>query len=97
MISSVRGKVLAIAGPAAIIEVGGVGLAVQVTPAHALSLRVGADAFLRTALIVREDDLSLYGFEGADELEVFDLDDRNIALASSGAKARSSGDTFVAR
>src|ERR1700761_5080705 len=72
MISSVRGKVLAIAGPAAIIEVGGVGLAVQVTPAHALSLRVGADAFLRTALIVREDDLSLYGFEGADELEVFD-------------------------
>jgi Holliday junction DNA helicase RuvA len=33
---------------------------------------VGAEAFLRTALIVREDDLSLYGFEGADELEVFD-------------------------
>lgn len=72
MISSVRGNVLAIAGPAVIIEVGGVGLAIQVTPGHALSLRVGSEASLRTALIVREDDLSLYGFAGADELTVFD-------------------------
>ena len=72
MISSVRGNVLAIAGPAVIIEVGGVGLAVQVTPQHALSLRVGGEAFVRTALIVREDDLSLYGFTDADELTVFD-------------------------
>ena len=72
MISSVRGNVLAIAGPAVIIEVGGVGLAVQVTPQHALSLRVGSEASLRTALIVREDDLSLYGFANTDELTVFD-------------------------
>jgi Holliday junction DNA helicase RuvA len=72
MISSVRGNVLAIAGPAVIIEVGGVGLSVQVTPQHAASLRVGSEAMLRTALIVREDDLSLYGFVDADELTVFD-------------------------
>ena len=72
MISSVRGTVLAIAGPAVIIEVGGVGLAVQVTPQHALSLRVGSEAFVRTALIVREDDLSLFGFVDTDELTVFD-------------------------
>ena len=72
MISSVRGNVLAIAGPAVIIEVGGVGLAIQVTPQHALSLRIGSEATLRTALIVREDDLSLYGFVDADELTVFD-------------------------
>jgi Holliday junction DNA helicase RuvA len=72
MISSVRGNVLAIAGPAVIIEVGGVGLAIQVTPQHALSLRVGAEATVRTALIVREDDLSLYGFVDADELTAFD-------------------------
>lgn len=72
MISSVRGNVLVIAGPAVIIEVGGVGLAVQVTPQHALSLRVGSEAFVWTALIVREDDLSLYGFTDADELTVFD-------------------------
>jgi holliday junction DNA helicase RuvA len=72
MISSVRGTVLAIAGPAVIIEVGGVGLAVQVTPQHALSLRVGSEASVRTALIVREDDLSLFGFVDTDELTVFD-------------------------
>jgi Holliday junction DNA helicase RuvA len=73
MISSVRGTVLAAAGTTVVVEVGGVGLAVQVTPQHALSLRVGAEASLRTALIVREDDLSLYGFAEADELTVFDL------------------------
>jgi holliday junction DNA helicase RuvA len=72
MISSVRGTVLAIAGPAVIIEVGGIGLSIQVTPQHALSLRVGSEAQVHTALIVREDDLSLYGFVDADELTVFD-------------------------
>ena len=73
MISSVRGTVLAAQGSTAVIEVGGVGLSVQVTPQHALGLRVGHEATLRTTLIVREDDLSLYGFGDADELAVFDL------------------------
>ena len=76
MISSVRGTVLAIAGPAVIIEVGGIGLSVQVTPEHALSLRVGSEARVHTALIVREDDLSLYGFAESDELTVFDATTR---------------------
>jgi Holliday junction DNA helicase RuvA len=78
MISSVRGVVLSVAGTSAatasaVIEVGGIGLAVSVTPQHALSLRVGAEAIVRTALIVREDDLSLFGFIDGDELAVFDL------------------------
>jgi Holliday junction DNA helicase RuvA len=72
MISSVRGTVLAIAGTSVVVEVGGVGLSVQVTPQHALSLRIGSEAFVRTVLIVREDDLSLYGFEDADGLTAFD-------------------------
>lgn len=72
MISSVRGTVLAFSGTHAVIEVGGVGLAVQVTPRHGLTLRVGSEAFVRTALIVREDDLSLFGFAEADELVVFE-------------------------
>jgi Holliday junction DNA helicase RuvA len=72
MISSVRGTVLAVAGTSAVVEVGGVGLAIQVTPRLGLTLRVGTEATLRTALIVREDDLSLYGFAEADELTVFD-------------------------
>lgn len=73
MIASVRGTVLATTGPNVVIEVGGVGLAVQVTPQRALALRVGSEAQLHTALVVREDELSLYGFGDAQELAVFDL------------------------
>ncbi|HEY9499557.1 MAG TPA: Holliday junction branch migration protein RuvA [Terrimesophilobacter sp.] len=73
MIASVRGTVLAVSGSAAIVEVGGVGLQVTVTPDHALSLRVGSEASLRTALIVREDELALYGFADDEERSVFDL------------------------
>ena len=73
MISSVRGTVLTVSGTVAVIDVGGVGLAVQVTPQHGLTLRVGSEATVHTALIVREDDLSLFGFASRSELEVFDL------------------------
>jgi Holliday junction DNA helicase RuvA len=73
MISSIRGTVLSAVGSTVVIEVGGLGLAVQVTPAFSLSLQLGAEARIRTALIVREDDLSLYGFAEDDELTVFDF------------------------
>ncbi|MGV8857228.1 Holliday junction branch migration protein RuvA [Rhodoglobus sp.] len=73
MISSLRGTVLAAAGTTVVIEVGGVGLSVSVTPEHALSVRVGSETQLNTALIVREDDLALYGFHTPDELSAFTL------------------------
>lgn len=73
MISSLRGSVLSAVGTTVVLDIGGVGFAVTVTPAHALSLRVGSEATMRTALIVREDDLSLFGFSTTEELEVFDL------------------------
>jgi Holliday junction DNA helicase RuvA len=72
MISSLRGIVLAVTGTTVVIEIGGVGLAVSVTPALASVLRVGAEARVHTALIVRDDDLSLFGFADPDELTVFD-------------------------
>jgi len=73
VISSLRGTVLAISGGSIVIEVGGVGFSVQVTPYHALSLRIGDEAMVLTSLIVREDALSLFGFADADQLQVFDL------------------------
>lgn len=73
MISSVRGTVLHVAGGAAVIEVGGVGMKVALAPDHALSLRVGSEAFVHTVLIVREDELSLYGFATREQLELFEL------------------------
>lgn len=73
MIASVRGTVLAVAGTTSIIEIGGVGLEVTLTPQHALSLRIGSEARLSTTLVVREDELTLYGFESQDARGVFDL------------------------
>lgn len=73
MISSLRGTVLSAMGSLVVVDVGGVGFAVQVTPALALSLRVGEEATLSTILIVREDSLSLFGFRSAEELSVFEL------------------------
>lgn len=73
MIASVRGEVLSLTGSHVIIETGGVGYAVQITPQLALSLRVGQETRVHTALIVREDDQSLFGFATREELEMFDL------------------------
>src|SRR5215218_7494520 len=73
MISSLRGTVLALSGSAVVVEVGGIGYSVAVTPQHALSLRTGQEVLLHTALVVREDDLSLFGFSDLDALRVFDL------------------------
>ncbi|MDY0909753.1 Holliday junction branch migration protein RuvA [Microbacterium sp. CFBP9034] len=71
MISSVRGTVVHIEQDAVVVEVGGVGLHVAVTPQVARSAHLGEALMLHTALIVREDALSLFGFEERDELVVF--------------------------
>ncbi len=73
MISSVRGPVLSALGSTVVVEVGGVGLALQVTPQAALSVRIGEEVRFSTTLVVREDSLTLYGFHSADELAVFEL------------------------
>lgn len=71
MISSVRGTVLHIEPDSIVVEVGGVGLSVAVTPQVARAAHLGEQIMLHTSLIVREDALSLFGFEGRDELTVF--------------------------
>lgn len=73
MISSVRGPVLSIGLDHAVIEVGGVGFAVLATPTTLASLRRGDEAQLFTALIVREDSLTLYGFTDPDARQLFGL------------------------
>lgn len=73
MISSVRGEVLALHLDHAVIEVGGVGLAVRTTPATLAELRRGEQARLWTTLVVREDSLTLFGFTSAPGKELFEL------------------------
>ncbi|HEV2781310.1 MAG TPA: Holliday junction branch migration protein RuvA [Actinophytocola sp.] len=73
MISSVRGKVLSVGLDHAVVEVGGVGLAVQATPSTLATLRRGEEATLATSLVVREDSLTLFGFADAEARELFRL------------------------
>ncbi|MER7111857.1 Holliday junction branch migration protein RuvA [Streptomyces sp. NPDC000229] len=73
MIAFVSGPVAALAPTTAVIEVGGIGMAVQCTPNTLSGLRVGQEAKLATSLVVREDSLTLYGFADDDERQVFEL------------------------
>jgi Holliday junction DNA helicase RuvA len=73
MIAYVAGRVSALAPEQAVIEVGGVGLALQCTPGTLARLRIGQPAQLSTSLVVREDSLTLYGFADNDERQVFEL------------------------
>ncbi|MFF3403332.1 Holliday junction branch migration protein RuvA [Streptomyces sp. NPDC002659] len=73
MIAFVSGPVAALAPTTAVIEVGGVGMAVQCTPNTLSELRIGKEAKLATSLVVREDSLTLYGFVDDDERQVFEL------------------------
>ncbi|GGT42218.1 Holliday junction ATP-dependent DNA helicase RuvA [Streptomyces kurssanovii] len=73
MIAFVSGPVAALAPTTAVIEVGGIGMAVQCTPNTLSALRIGQDAKLATSLVVREDSLTLYGFADDDERQVFEL------------------------
>lgn len=73
MIHSVRGTVLEIGLDHAVVEVGGVGLAVYATPNTLAGLRRGEQARLATTMIVREESLTLFGFADAEERELFQL------------------------
>jgi holliday junction DNA helicase RuvA len=73
VIAFVRGKVASAGPDGAVVDVGGVGLSLQCTPATLATLRVGEPAHVPTSLIVREDSLTLYGFADEDERAVFEL------------------------
>ncbi|MEV5125838.1 Holliday junction branch migration protein RuvA [Streptomyces decoyicus] len=73
MIAFVSGPVAALAPDTAVVEVGGIGMAVQCTPNTLSTLRIGQQAKLATSLVVREDSLTLYGFADDDERQTFEL------------------------
>ena len=73
MITSVSGTVARIGVDHAVVEVGGVGLAVLCTPHALANLRTGSPGRLATSLVVREDSLTLYGFADDEERDLFEL------------------------
>jgi Holliday junction DNA helicase RuvA len=72
VIASVSGKVLLTNSGAVTIEVSGVGLLVNTTNRITSTMTVGDQITLHTALIVREDSLTLYGFLEPGELNTFE-------------------------
>ena len=73
MIASLTGVVKSVTAQSAVLEVGGVGILVQLTSRHGASLVVGRTASLHTTLLVREDSLTLFGFESIEERALFEL------------------------
>jgi holliday junction DNA helicase RuvA len=73
MIAYVRGTVGQVGPDEAVVEVGGLGIAVRCTPATLATLRVGQPHQVATSLVVREDSLTLYGFADEDEREIFEI------------------------
>jgi holliday junction DNA helicase RuvA len=73
VISSLDGTVLSARGQRLVVGVAGIGYAVAVTPQCSLAARVGGPIALHTHLVVREDELALFGFESEAELDAFEL------------------------
>ena len=74
MISQLRGRVVGMDGDAMVVDVGGVGFRVSATAgARALAGQSGNEARLFTEMVVREDSIDLFGFETAQERELFGI------------------------
>ena len=73
MIAQLTGVVIQVGPTSAVIEVGGFGVQAVCSPNTVAGLRLGQRATLATSLVVREDSLTLYGFDSADEREFFEL------------------------
>ncbi len=73
MIASLNGEITEIANDSLVLRLGGLGLRVFVPSPLRNRVRLGEIIELHTYLVVREDALSLYGFETGEEREFFVL------------------------
>ena len=73
MIASVSGVVKATTLNSAVIEVGGVGIQVSLPARFAAALVDGTHTDIFTTLVVREDSLTLFGFDRANSRDFFEL------------------------
>ncbi len=73
MIATLRGEITQIEENALVVEVGGVGMRVFVPAPLQGQKKVGETVFIYTYLVVRETELTLYGFESQSDRELFTL------------------------
>lgn len=73
MIATLRGEITQIEENSLIVEVGGIGLRILVPAPLRVRVQVSENVFLYTYLVVRQDALSLYGFETQADRELFTM------------------------
>ena len=73
MIATLRGEITQIEDNALVMEIGGVGLRVFVPTPLRGRMKVGEAILLYTHLVVREDALTLYGFETQTDRDLFNM------------------------
>lgn len=83
MIGSVRGSVTRVGLDHVLVELGGIGYRVVVSPTMLGRLRTGSEAHLFTHHLVREDQQALFGFARPEELAFFEL---LLTVSSVGPK-----------
>ena len=71
MISTITGEISHIFDGQVVINVGGMGFLVNLTEVACLDSRPGMRKAFHTYLVVREDQLALYGFETIEERDLF--------------------------
>lgn len=80
MISRLRGLLVAITADGVVVEVGGVGYEIAMTPQSVGGLAaIGEEVVVHTHLQVREDAMALYGFANAADRDLF-----RILISASG-------------
>ena len=73
MIATIQGRMIQAGEDFIILDVGGIGFKVFVSPVVREQTRLEDRVFLFTHLVVREDSLTLYGFESQEECNYFNL------------------------
>jgi Holliday junction DNA helicase RuvA len=73
MIASITGEVLEIGNDALVVGLNGLGLRVFVPSPLADRVEIGEKIFLHTHLVVREDSLTLYGFDTGESRHFYSL------------------------
>lgn len=72
MISQLKGSIVDVRLNRMVVDVSGVGYEIIVAPDLASQSKVGDSILLHTALVVREDSWTLYGFHSVDERTLFE-------------------------
>ena len=91
MIAQLTGTVRHLTTEKVILEVGGVGYSISITPRTSMQIALGAIATLNTSLVVREDSLTLFGFLDMRDRDIYETLQTvsgigpKVALAITGA------------